>query len=266
MTSEERDASAVEWESGASDRDARATHRDEQARRRDVAAEAGDAAAESHDRTMDRLQLDPDDRVRAALAEAAAARAHAASDRAEAARDRERAAFDRQYAARDRKDARDELERAHLDELTGAYRRGMGETALRHEIERARRSRGRLVVAYLDVDGLKATNDQDGHAAGDARLREVVAVLRSNLRPYDPIVRVGGDEFVCAMSDTDLDGARLRFDRVQEAIEGGAVTVGLAALRPDDSLSDLTERGDAELRRSRGGRGRLFETAGGTRA
>jgi diguanylate cyclase (GGDEF)-like protein len=97
--------------------------------------------------------------------------------------------------------------------------------ALRHEIARAQRSHGRLVFAYLDVDGLKATNDLNGPTAGDALLRGVVDVLRSKLRPYDPIVRVGGDEFVCALSDIDLDAARLRFDQIQDALEGGSVTV-----------------------------------------
>ena len=241
-------------------RDEQAERRDENARTRDLAAQVSVAAAEAHDRTARSVRFSRgDDLIQSLLADAAATRVRAAADRARAAGDRERAALDRQHAALDRNRARDELERAHLDDLTGAYRRGMGEMALRHEIARARRSNGRLVLAYVDVDRLKATNDTHGHAAGDDLLRDVVAVLRSKLRPYDPIVRVGGDEFVCAMADIGLGAARLRFDEVQRALEGGSVTVGLTALRPGDSVADLTARGDAELRRTRAGRGRVVE-------
>ena len=56
------------------------------------------------------------------------------------------------------------------DPVTGAWSRGPGLRELEHEISRARRGSGRLVVAYLDVNGLKAINDTRGHAAGDALL------------------------------------------------------------------------------------------------
>src|SRR5205807_5117802 len=89
------------------------------------------------------------------------------------------------------------------------------------------------------------------HAAGDALLRSVVAAIRSNLRSYDPIVRFGGDEFICGLSNTDLDGARRRFDEIREALrqadDTGSISVGLAALGPSDTLQDLTARGDAAL-------------------
>ena len=93
-----------------------------------------------------------------------------------------------------------ELQRAHLDGLTGAFRREMGRLALRNEIDRARRADGKFVIAYIDVDGLKGVNDRNGHAAGDRVLRMLVATMRANLRSYDPIVRFGGDEFVCGIA------------------------------------------------------------------
>ena len=79
----------------------------------------------------------------------------------------------------------------------------MGRLALRNEIERARRADGKFVVAFIDVDGLKGVNDRDGHAAGDRVLRTLAAIMRANLRPYDPIVRFGGDEFVCGIASID---------------------------------------------------------------
>ncbi len=68
------------------------------------------------------------------------------------------------------------------------------------------------MLAFVDVDGLKEVNDRDGHAEGDALLIDVAATIRSKLRSYDPLVRFGGDEFVCAFSDFDLDAVRVRFD------------------------------------------------------
>nr|MDQ6915129.1 GGDEF domain-containing protein [Actinomycetota bacterium] len=179
-------------------------------------------------------------------------------DRARAAADRDRAAADRDQAAIDREHARAALLHAHVDELTGSYRRGVGILALQREIDRARRSGGRLVLAFVDVDGLKELNDREGHAAGDALLIDVVETIRSHLRSYDPVVRFGGDEFLCALSDLDLDSARTRFAEIQAALrevrEGCSVSVGLAALRSDDSLEDLTARGDAALYEAKRGK------------
>ena len=54
-------------------------------------------------------------------------------------------------------------------------------------------------MAFVDVDGLKAINAPQGHAAGDRMLRQVVQTLRARLRSYDLILRYGGDEFICAL-------------------------------------------------------------------
>jgi len=173
-----------------------------------------------------------------------------------AAADRVRAARDREGAAQDRKHLLAELEQAHLDDLTGAYRRGMGEIALVNEIERARRSKSPLSLAYIDCDSLKKVNDRDGHGTGDELLRNLVAVLRSTLRPYDPLVRWGGDEFVCTISDATLDDARKRFEGIRTHLAeatGEGVTVGLAGLEEEDSLETLIQRADAALLEARRG-------------
>lgn len=229
-----------------------AARRDETARLRDLAAEARDRAAAVRDRL-------------APAGPGAEERAQAAADRARAARDRERAAADRRQAAIDREHARRALLETHLDELTGTYRREVGNMALQAEIARARRGDGRLVLAFVDVDRLKEFNDREGHAAGDGLLVDVVATIRSKLRSYDPIVRFGGDEFVCTLAEADLDDARLRFDEIHEALgkvrEGCSISVGFALLEPGDTLRDLTVRADADLY---GGRRRAREVASAT--
>lgn len=241
----------------SSERDVQAKQRDEVAHQRDRVAEERDRVAEVHDREMKQVGEDlgsADPRAARALAALEEMRDKAAAQRMQSAADRARAGRDREAAAADREHLLAELERAHLDDLTGAYRPGMGEIAVINEIERCRRLHQALVLAYVDSDGLKGVNDREGHAAGDAFLRDLVALLRSKLRPYDPIVRWGGDEFICAISDTNLEGARKRFEEVRVALaeKGAAISVGLAALGEGDTLETLIARADAALLEARG--------------
>jgi diguanylate cyclase (GGDEF)-like protein len=152
-----------------------------------------------------------------------------------------------------------ELQRAHLDGLTGAYRREVGRLALRNEIERARRGDGRFVIAFVDVDGLKGVNDRDGHSAGDRVLRTLAATLRANLRSYDPIVRYGGDEFVCGVASVDTSEVVHRIAVIDQSMRnatGVGITAGLATLSGNETLEELTERADAALLDAKRGRDR----------
>ena len=107
------------------------------------------------------------------------------------------------------------------------------------------------MAAYVDVVGLKAVNDAHGHAAGDALLRRAVLALRKHLRPYDLIVRLGGDEFLCVLSGATVQEGRERFKALSAGLrddpDGCEVTVGLAAFQSEDSAADLIARADAEL-------------------
>jgi diguanylate cyclase (GGDEF)-like protein len=219
------------------ERDRVADKRDRAADERDRAAEGRDRAAGERDRSDGRYSTS--ERRRAARD-----RQQAARDRAEAAHDRERAADDRRQAARDRA-------QAGVDGLTGALRRDRGLADLEREIDRARRSDGRLVLAFVDVDGLKAINDVHGHAAGDQLLRDVAVALRTGLRSYDLVIRYGGDEFLCALPGSDIEGARRRFDEVARELTErdpkASVSTGLAKLEHADTLDEFTARADAAL-------------------
>jgi diguanylate cyclase (GGDEF)-like protein len=122
---------------------------------------------------------------------------------------------------------------------------------LRREIDRARRSNGALILAFVDVDGLKAINDTHGHAAGDRALRAVAAALLGGLRSYDLVVRHGGDEFLCGLPDTGLADAQQRLDAVARTLAeqdpGTSVSIGLAELATPDTLDALIARADADL-------------------
>jgi diguanylate cyclase (GGDEF)-like protein len=247
----------------AAGRDHNAHLRDLTAKARDLAAEALDRAAVEEAKGQDARVAQGDQAlhnaalgyVAAVREDAAKVRRRAAVDRAAAAKDRVRAAGDREEAAREGRQAQAELQRAHLDGLTGAYLRGIGLVALQQEIERARRGDGSLVLAFVDVDHLKKLNDRDGHAAGDALLRAVATTMRSKMRSYEPIVRFGGDEFVCALPSMDLGSAQTRLEEIQGALardqDSGTISFGLAALDPGDSLDDLMGRADAALAKGR---------------
>ena len=243
MMSFERLESRLERLTTSVEREATATHRD-------AIAQLRDATGSSRDATASAVAGPSAPAQETLLKELEDVRAQAAADRAQAAADRARAAMDRANAARDRAKLEAELRSAHLDELTGAYRREMGQLALSHEIDRARRSDGRFVLAFVDVDRLKAVNDSDGHAAGDRALRVVVREIRSHLRSFDPIIRYGGDEFVAGLGGVDLEEAQRRFEKIGNAIEDEAtvgISVGLAVLAPDDTPELLTERADAAM-------------------
>jgi diguanylate cyclase (GGDEF)-like protein len=228
-------------ETTARGRDAVASQRDQQARERDALAAELEASIAAMDATLA-------ERFRQL-------REQAAADRAEAARDRARAARERAEAARERARLEAELQAAHLDDLTGAYRREMGRLAVSHELDRARRGDGRFVLAFVDVDDLKVINDRDGHTAGDRALQAVVDTMRNSLRSYDPIFRYGGDEFVAGMSGTDLDDAKQRFDTIQATLARDAgirISVGLAALSGDESADELTHQADQALTKRKG--------------
>jgi diguanylate cyclase (GGDEF)-like protein len=243
-TAAQRARTTAERLGAAHQRDLTARARDKAAIERDHAAEALEAAsraAGAKDHAVQRL---------------AALRARAAHDRTRAAADRAAAAADRAAAAEDRARAAIELRHAYHDDLTGALRREMGEVALQHEVDRARRGDGRLVLAFVDVDKLKALNDREGHPAGDALLKAVVATMRTRLRSFDPVVRYGGDEFICALAGADPTEAAARFDAIQSELardhRDAGISVGVVELRGDESLDDLITRGDAALYEAKG--------------
>jgi diguanylate cyclase (GGDEF)-like protein len=234
QTGDDRDQSAQQ-------RDRKAEAHDQEAVTRDKRSDARDQRAEARDEADGEIDT-----------AAASDRAAAHDDREEAATDRGHSADDRNAAAGDRSMSAWERRRSSIDELTGAYRRDAGMLELEREIIRAKRTERLVTLAFVDVIGLKATNDSLGHAAGDQLLRGTVESMLTRLRPYDLIVRLGGDEFVCLLLDLDLPGAVKRFEAIKEdlgANQKGSITVGLAEMRLEDSLQELVVRADEALYR-----------------
>jgi diguanylate cyclase (GGDEF)-like protein len=203
-------------------------------------------------------EASPDDiviRAERDRARAASDRVKAANDRARAAADREDAAHERAEAIRHRTQSADELRRATTDELTGARTRMFGLEEAARELERAHRTGGTLALVFVDVDGLKQVNDSEGHLAGDALLQRVGETIRASIRPYDLIVRYGGDEFVCAMPNLSTAEARTRFETIAATLTAvspdHSVTFGIAAAEGADGLKELLARADGALLEAR---------------
>ncbi len=143
---------------------------------------------------------------------------------------------------------------ARTDALTGiANRRAFFEAATL-ELERTRRTRRPLTLAYVDCDDFKDVNDERGHADGDALLVEVARAIRAGTRTIDAVARLGGDEFGLLLPETDAVEseallARLQATLVAAMTRGGwkvGFSIGVATfLAPPASVDEMMARADA---------------------
>ena len=116
-----------------------------------------------------------------------------------------------------RKEAEEKLEKlARIDSLTGCNNRRYGLELLDRQIKLSHRSKSPLLLAFLDIDGFKAINDNFGHDEGDKVLKGVVKLLKSTLREIDIICRMGGDEFLLIFPDSSLKEAPLIKERLNK--------------------------------------------------
>lgn len=160
--------------------------------------------------------------------------------------------------------ASSELDRlAHTDPLTELFNRRYLTRELERHIEIYKRYRHPFSIIMLDVDNLKHINDTFGHAAGDAALRHVAALVRATIRDVDLACRYGGDEFVVLMPETEKQVVQIVATRIAEALRKTKlkldhhlatleVTVGSASC-PDDGtdMEQLLLEADNSLYRAK---------------
>ncbi len=101
----------------------------------------------------------------------------------------------------------------------------------------------------MDVDGLKAKNDAEGHAAGDDLLCRVADALRSVVREHDIAARIGGDEFAVLAVESDGDQALALHERFKQAFAeaGVALSIGTAHRDYDGGIRAALGRADAAM-------------------
>jgi len=127
-----------------------------------------------------------------------------------------------------------ELEhQSNTDVLTGLLNRRALQRAATRAIAHARRRNSPLTLVLLDLDHFKDINDRHGHEGGDAALALTAQCLTRNLRAEDLIARIGGEEFVALLPETDEPQATLTAERIRYGIE----TLCLSPLRNDITLS-----------------------------
>jgi diguanylate cyclase (GGDEF)-like protein len=112
-----------------------------------------------------------------------------------------------------------------------------------------------VTIVSADLDNLKAVNDRQGHTAGDELIRRAAHLLRSQTRATDRVARVGGDEFLVLMPETDASGGARYVARVKAAIRraslrdgaGIALSLGAATTTSEESLASAIGRADAAM-------------------
>ena len=153
-------------------------------------------------------------------------------------------------------------ELAMIDSLTGVLNRRAFLDHADGEWVRHRRHGHALACAMIDVDGFKKINDTFGHAAGDAVLQHIGALVRATLRASDLPARLGGDEFIALMPETNLEGAMVTAERLLGRVAARPLTVldqsfattlsiGVAGAESCNSLEELMARADAALYRAK---------------
>jgi diguanylate cyclase (GGDEF)-like protein len=155
---------------------------------------------------------------------------------------------------------RDMLEEiASLDALTGMPNRRTMERCLTEALERHRTQRISYGLIILDIDHFKQVNDSYGHAAGDAVLADLSAILKHHMRKRDQVFRFGGEEFVVLVEVGTTHDLRLAAERIRLGIRGalrgpgGRITVsaGAALLGQEDNWQEWFSLADSALYRAK---------------
>jgi diguanylate cyclase (GGDEF)-like protein len=135
---------------------------------------------------------------------------------------------------------------ADTDSLTGLRNRRAWDHELERELANAQRSGNPLSVIIIDIDGLKAVNDREGHQSGDRMLKEAAAAFSGAVRSGDLVVRLGGDEFGVLLRSCSADGARASIERMQKATST-PFCAGSAQWDGEESSDEFLHRADAAL-------------------
>lgn len=167
----------------------------------------------------------------------------------------------KRYQDRLRSNYEQSLSLALTDALTGVFNRRYVSAHLPRLLERAADSNKPVACLMFDIDHFKRVNDSFGHDVGDAVLREVVVRASRNLRNFDLVARLGGEEFLVIMPDTDRESAVAVADRLRRLVaeepfrvvaDGGEITVTISigvaiGGRLGDTAEGLIKRSDDAL-------------------
>jgi len=157
-----------------------------------------------------------------------------------------------------------ERDQAYTDQLTGLPNRIAYDERISQEYARWKRYGSPLTMVIWDIDHFKIINDESGHAAGDAVLRQLARLFRGHLRQTDFTSRWGGEEFVTLMPETPLYVAFIVAEKLRMAVQqftfqhaGETIPVtlsaGIAQFHDGDTAEAVFTRADEALYRAKEG-------------
>ncbi len=153
------------------------------------------------------------------------------------------------------------MELSVVDQLTGLYNRRYMLDHMHQSMQRAESSGSNVSVVAFDIDHFKQVNDEHGHEAGDLVLKDLAERIRMNVRPNDVVCRLGGEEFLVIMPETEGDLACIGAERIRQAIASSVfllerssialnitVSAGVATCAEDcNTVADLLYHADQAL-------------------
>jgi diguanylate cyclase (GGDEF)-like protein len=153
------------------------------------------------------------------------------------------------------------------DPLTGLLNRVLLRETLERAIQQGSRAKAPMTLLTLDLDHFKSINDTFGHDAGDVVLHAVGELLLKRMRRADTVFRLGGEEFLALLYNTDSDNGRRLAEELRASISAAqlypgcsvTVSVGVATHQPDEDWRAWMKRSDQNLYRAKSeGRNRVM--------
>ncbi|MFA6136859.1 MAG: bacteriohemerythrin [Sulfurimonas sp.] len=149
-------------------------------------------------------------------------------------------------------------EMAFYDILTGMLNRRKFEELSALEIKQSKRYNHDLTLLMLDIDYFKNINDTYGHAIGDEVLKHFANICKHIAREADIVARIGGEEFVIILPETDIEGAYIFSEKLRNEVFNSSVTIesqtikysvsiGIASLKDDKDVKTILQKADEAL-------------------
>jgi len=146
------------------------------------------------------------------------------------------------------------------DPLTGVYNRYLFEKIAQEMISESEIFGTELLFVMIDIDYFKRINDTYGHDKGDEVLKEIAAIIRRHFRTNDPIIRIGGEEFLIIVQTKSIERIiqileELKYDIEHHRFEGieekVTISIGVAKYHSGESVEELYKRADEALYESK---------------
>lgn len=148
------------------------------------------------------------------------------------------------------------LHQAIVDPLTGAFNRRHMDRRLAEIAGADSRAPARASILLIDIDHFKGINDRFGHAGGDEVLKKIVSLIQRNTRKTDQLFRMGGEEFLLLLTETDEAETLVVADNLRTIVEAAAsegdalaitISVGISRCGVDENADEWVRRADEAL-------------------